>query len=272
MFGISLHNMFLLYAVINSVKAGRKLIGFNFKDVSPTGYKQCLKLCIGYADCLSVNFSRNRLLCELNSQQETETVPVTENTEETEDFIYISRTYFPNDLAPPQGELKNSACPKGQMHVSRSTNEATCVISRCVGKVPPPYIEYSTGIIYPTVSMDTADETHGNVGESRNFTCPPGTVAVGKKNVTCLANGQWETPRCEVCIESTDPKGLNYLGSKNVTRSGKTCQRWDSQTPHSHGFQNNPENYCRNPDEVYWPWCYTTDPNQRWEYCLIPTC
>ena len=45
--------------------------------------------------------------------------------------------------------------------------------------------------------MDTADETHGNVGESRNFTCPPGTVAVGKKNVTCLANGQWETPRCE---------------------------------------------------------------------------
>nr|XP_034326034.1 plasminogen [Crassostrea gigas] len=268
MFGISLHNMFLLYAVINSVKAGRKLIGFNFKDVSPTGYKQCLKLCIGYADCLSVNFSRNRLLCELNSQQETETVQVTENTKETEDFIYISRTFFPNDLAP---HLMNSACPKGQMHVSRSTNEATCVISRCVGKVPPPYIEYSTGIIYPTVSMDTADETHGNVGESRNFTCPQGTVAVGKQNVTCLANGQWETPRCEVCIESTDPKGLNYLGSKNVTFSGKTCQRWDSQTPHSHPY-NNTENYCRNPDEDSRPWCFTTDPNQWWENCLIPTC
>lgn len=45
--------------------------------------------------------------------------------------------------------------------------------------------------------MYTAKETQGNVGESRNFTCPPGTVAVGKKRITCLANGQWETPRCQ---------------------------------------------------------------------------
>uniref|UniRef100_A0A8W8HYB1 Plasminogen n=1 Tax=Magallana gigas TaxID=29159 RepID=A0A8W8HYB1_MAGGI len=187
----------------------------------------------------------------------------------SEDCVLLS--LINQDLAPPEGELKNSACPKGQMHVSRSTNEATCVISRCVGEVPPPYIDYSTDVIYPTVSMDTADETHGNVGESRNFTCPPGTVAVGKKNVTCLANGQWETPRCQVCIESTDPKGLNYLGSKNVTFSGKTCQRWDSQTPHSHPY-NNTENYCRNPDEDSRPWCFTTDPNQWWENCLIPTC
>lgn len=86
----------LLLFVINFVEAGRRLIGFNFKAVSPTGYQQCLKLCIGHADCLSVNFSRNQLQCELNSQHETDTVRVTENTEETEDFIYISKTSFPN--------------------------------------------------------------------------------------------------------------------------------------------------------------------------------
>jgi len=33
------------------------------------------------------------------------------------------------------------------------------------------------------------------------------------------------------------------------------------------------ENYCRNHDEKYkTPWCYTTDPNVRWEECPIRRC
>lgn len=31
-------------------------------------------------------------------------------------------------------------------------------------------------------------------------------------------------------------------------------------------------NYCRNPDNERQPWCYTTDPNTRWEYCQVPSC
>ena len=32
-------------------------------------------------------------------------------------------------------------------------------------------------------------------------------------------------------------------------------------------------NYCRNPDgESQGPWCYTTDPKSRWEYCHVPMC
>merc|ERR1712179_482006 len=32
-------------------------------------------------------------------------------------------------------------------------------------------------------------------------------------------------------------------------------------------------NYCRNPDnEDEGPWCYTTDPNKRWEFCDVPLC
>ena len=32
------------------------------------------------------------------------------------------------------------------------------------------------------------------------------------------------------------------------------------------------KNYCRNPDNSRFLWCYTTDPGTRWEYCAIPMC
>ncbi len=31
-------------------------------------------------------------------------------------------------------------------------------------------------------------------------------------------------------------------------------------------------NYCRNPDNGATPWCYTTDPDVRFELCDIPMC
>ncbi len=78
-------------------------------------------------------------------------------------------------------------------------------------------------------------------------------------------------------------QGVNqqdYRGDIAVTKSGLECQRWDSQSPHSHSRtrKNYPdaglsENYCRNPDnEPGGAWCYTTDPNKRWEYCDVPKC
>nr|XP_034314022.1 uncharacterized protein LOC105317187 [Crassostrea gigas] len=76
-------------------------------------------------------------------------------------------------------------------------------------------------------------------------------------------------------------KGLEYRGTISVTIYGKTCQRWDSQTPHAHIYDKDlpgnasvHENYCRNPrasDETV-PWCYTTDKNIRWQYCGVPYC
>ena len=32
------------------------------------------------------------------------------------------------------------------------------------------------------------------------------------------------------------------------------------------------ENYCRNVGAEPKPWCYTTDPNNRWEICDISPC
>ena len=77
----------------------------------------------------------------------------------------------------------------------------------------------------------------------------------------------------------------DYRGKMNKTNTGKTCQKWTSQYPHSHnrtnqnypnsgvGHSGDDHNFCRNPDgSPDGAWCYTTDPNSRWEYCSVPTC
>ncbi|XP_073230391.1 angiopoietin-1 receptor-like [Porites lutea] len=75
--------------------------------------------------------------------------------------------------------------------------------------------------------------------------------------------------------------GVGYRGEVNITRSGRSCQRWISQCPHRHlripedvVDGQNDSNMCRNPDASApdGPWCYTTDPKVRWEYCNISRC
>ncbi|XP_062292830.1 plasminogen [Scomber scombrus] len=88
-----------------------------------------------------------------------------------------------------------------------------------------------------------------------------------------------EPPTIVPELTCTTGEGGAYRGTVSVTESGKTCQVWAAQTPHKHnrtpdnypckGLDNN---YCRNPDNERMPWCYTTDPNTRWEYCTVPSC
>ncbi|XP_066264242.1 uncharacterized protein [Branchiostoma lanceolatum] len=79
------------------------------------------------------------------------------------------------------------------------------------------------------------------------------------------------------CFYAMD-KGRSYAGQ--INRAGdRECQRWDSQSPHSHPHtpQAHPdagleENFCRNPDNKERPWCYTADPAQTWDYCDVMEC
>ncbi|CBY39572.1 unnamed protein product [Oikopleura dioica] len=67
-----------------------------------------------------------------------------------------------------------------------------------------------------------------------------------------------------------------YHGTLSTSASGRKCQKWNVQQPHHH--DKTPEefpdknlgdhNYCRNPDDdINGAWCFTEDPNLRWEYC-----
>ncbi|XP_066275114.1 plasminogen-like [Branchiostoma lanceolatum] len=56
-----------------------------------------------------------------------------------------------------------------------------------------------------------------------------------------------------------------------MTLSGIPCQCWDSQTPHYHGRDRDLDgNFCHGYDEGIptCPWCYTIDPDLRYDYCF----
>merc|ERR1719198_1714596 len=82
------------------------------------------------------------------------------------------------------------------------------------------------------------------------------------------------------CYEESD-KGKAYKGLATSTTSGRTCQNWLKDMPHSISTEPSTENglgnhnYCRNPDgSEDKPWCYTMDPSpdHEKETCDIPVC
>ncbi|XP_061905551.1 hepatocyte growth factor-like protein [Entelurus aequoreus] len=100
-----------------------------------------------------------------------------------------------------------------------------------------------------------------------------GSNAEVKRNVNCdLYEKKVYVRKCIV------GKGEDYRGKVFTTRSGLTCQQWWSKFPHDHRWTPSPTNglelnYCRNPDgDRIGPWCYTTDPERRYESCSIPQC
>jgi len=76
------------------------------------------------------------------------------------------------------------------------------------------------------------------------------------------------------------------MGTVSATVSGMKCQSWSSNTPHvpakdasvdanyPDGSRKAAKNYCRNPYSSWTEgvWCYTTNPNRRWEPCDVPLC
>ena len=68
-----------------------------------------------------------------------------------------------------------------------------------------------------------------------------------------------------------------------MTENGHTCQAWNTQTPNVHDFNsdayftldgsvNAVMNFCRDPGEKGWPWCYTTHVDIQKDVCNVTLC
>ena len=96
------------------------------------------------------------------------------------------------------------------------------------------------------------------------------------------------TPSRDDCYNDSPS---TYSGTKSKTISFRTCQNWNKNSPHRTKHQAGNHNYCRAPGifSSFFirgcpkttikikigdtrTWCYTTDPNKRWEYCDVPQC
>jgi len=111
-----------------------------------------------------------------------------------------------------------------------------------------------------------------------NYCRNPDGSGVGLWCYTTDPNVRWEycDPLARTCDETVRGSNeIGYRGCQTVTKGGRTCQPWNSQLPHTHSYYRpgsqydaGVHNYCRNPDGSGGGlWCYTTDPNVRWEYC-----
>merc|ERR1719210_1426744 len=82
-------------------------------------------------------------------------------------------------------------------------------------------------------------------------------------------NASHPPPPGGVCNEQmTGQNSSTYMGCQTKTISGRECQKWTVQSPHTNDLTSTGDhNYCRNPDGSDTIWCYTTDPGTRREYC-----
>ncbi|XP_066283953.1 uncharacterized protein [Branchiostoma lanceolatum] len=128
---------------------------------------------------------------------------------------------------------------------------------------------------------DFLPTTYPDSGLLLNYCRNPGEFGSRPWCLTTDPSELWDycnVPDCgKNCAEGI---GETYRGNVSSTQSHIPCQSWSSQSPHRHdrtpanySGDGLVRNYCRNPGLTgARPWCLTSNPSVRWDYCSVPRC
>eukprot|EP00978_Attheya_sp_CCMP212_P029687 scaffold106227_cov30-Attheya_sp.AAC.1 len=187
-----------------------------------------------------------------------------------------------NDLLPAEGETVTYdfelpyyfKCGMSKFHLLAGSDDAWLINSATIqvgegGEVemlPLATVDGGANAIWLEGRPHDLETAGFSVSDEWVFTAAGASPEVGNPGGYCTGSDP-ETCGC-LSLEQTD-----YAGTQSTTSSGKTCQAWDSNSPHSHDYNYiGSHNYCRNPDGEDKAWCYTTDENERFELCDVPAC
>jgi hypothetical protein len=116
-----------------------------------------------------------------------------------------------------------------------------------------------------TVGDNFTDALAGVRVEFAAIECPTHRSATIKLD---YCPNTWPLPVVETAVCRSEDK--DYEGNVGVTSCGQTCQNWALDSPHDHNYNDvGDHSFCRNPDGEAASWCYTTDPNTRWDWCDV---
>ncbi|NP_032903.3 plasminogen precursor [Mus musculus] len=233
---------------------GASLFSLTKKQLAAGGVSDCLAKCEGETDFVCRSFQYH--------SKEQQCVIMAENSK-TSSIIRM------RDVILFEKRVYLSECKTGIGNGYRGTMSRTKSGVAC----------QKWGATFPHVP-NYSPSTHPNEGLEENYCRNPDNDEQGPWCYTTDPDKRYDycnIPECEE--ECMYCSGEKYEGKISKTMSGLDCQAWDSQSPHAHGYipakfpsKNLKMNYCRNPDGEPRPWCFTTDPTKRWEYCDIPRC
>lgn len=139
------------------------------------------------------------------------------------------------------------------------------------------------------VASDSEGSHETRASDAENCGCLNGGTCVSYKyfsNVRrCNCPKKFQGEHCEIDTSKTcyDGNGHSYRGKANTDTRGRPCLAWNSPTVllqkfHAHRSDAvqlglGKHNYCRNPDNQRWPWCYVQIGLRQFvKECMVPEC
>ncbi|XP_060570522.1 sushi, von Willebrand factor type A, EGF and pentraxin domain-containing protein 1-like [Ruditapes philippinarum] len=201
-FGFAIH--------VGKIRPSRKLTGYSFRTIINLSLESCVQTCQAKDVCASVNYSRLKKLCELNSISENVSVELTKAA----GWVYVDRNGWQSRRNSP---CSDNPCKDNGTCVEEGAT-FRCQVEECRDK---PWL--NKGRIFGNMN---------DVGSRISFECNTGYTLIGIKTITCNETGEWNYRNktkclllCSVPDELTNfeidnaylttPEGTTYLTQSN---------------------------------------------------------